>query len=127
LQQRSRAYLFRGDTRRAFETAREAVEKDPGALYLAQHLGDAALAAGEFDAAIVAYRNGLGILARGSGDPAARAKLYGRIGRVEERRGNPDRAYDAYRIALELDPAERRAVERIGAIEQPAGPRDDRH
>ena len=66
-------------------------------------------------------RGALALHARGSADPGTRARLYGRIGEAEERRGNAGRAYDAYKIALGLNPEEPRARKRVREMERAAG------
>ena len=44
-----------------------------------------------------------GIVARGSGSPAGRARFYRSIGRVEEALDRGASAYDAYRLAVEAN------------------------
>jgi O-antigen ligase/tetratricopeptide (TPR) repeat protein len=105
----------------ALAAARDAARRQPEAYDRAENLGDVALAAGDAEAAATGYRDALGILARGGGAAEYRARLYRKIGDAEARAGRPDRAYDAYRRALELDPDEARAREQVAHMEQAAG------
>ena len=105
----------------AISTIENAIAKQPEAAYLRVHLGDAAVAAGDSGTAVKAYRSALGILARESGSPAIRATLYRKIGQAHERRGDMDRAYDAYTMALELDPEEAYAGRRLREMKEAAG------
>jgi hypothetical protein len=43
------------------------------------------------------------------------------IGEAEELRGEPARAYDAYRMALKLHPEESHARKRVAEMERAAG------
>jgi len=118
---RSRARLETGEKKEAQEDARRARSLLPEEPRILENLGRVSLAAGDADAAVAAYREALGRVARGAGVPAARARLYRAIGEAEERRGRADRAYDAYRKALELDPRESHAGKRVTQMEKAAG------
>jgi tetratricopeptide (TPR) repeat protein len=121
LHQISRAHLQLGEPALAIEKIKMAISKEPQASYLAMQLGEAAIAAGEPEIAIEAFRRALGLLARSSSSPQARAALYGKIGQAEELRGDMGRAYDAYRMALELDPQEPHAGRRLREMREAAG------
>jgi len=121
LRQRSRSRVALGQLPAALEDARAACRLAPESPQHARHRGDVALAAGETDEALAAYRLALDQVARGSGDPGQRALLYARIGQVEERRGSGDRAYDAYRMALRLDPNQAQARRRVDELQRVAG------
>jgi len=121
LHQISRAHLKLGDPLRAVGVAREAIAKEPEAAYLHVQFGDATMAAGDFEATVGAFRSALGVLARSGGSPLARATLYRKIGQAEEGRGEMGRAYDAYRMALELNPDEPRAGRRLREMQEAAG------
>jgi tetratricopeptide (TPR) repeat protein len=121
LHQISRAHLDLEDSSSAIEVAERAIALQPRAAYLRVQLGDSALASGDPGAAIDAYRNALGILARESGNPLMRATIYRKIGQAEEHRGDMDRAYDAYSMALELNPDEAHAARRLREMSDAAG------
>jgi tetratricopeptide (TPR) repeat protein len=121
LLQRSRAWIALGQAPRALEDARAACTLASRSPQQARHLGDVALAAGDAAQALAAYRLALERLARGSGDARQRAELHARIGAAEERRGRGDRAHDAYRTALRLDPLQPQARRRIEDLERLAG------
>jgi tetratricopeptide (TPR) repeat protein len=116
LQQQSRAYLALHRRGRAVETAEQAAAMQPESAVLLEHLGSTLLASGDPARAIDAYQRTLGLMARGNATPARRAGIYGRIGRSEERMGNVDRAIDAYRMALRLDPNEPRSKRRLAEL-----------
>ncbi len=118
---RSRALVETGMGRAAAEDARRARSLLPQEPRILENLGRVSLAAGDADAAVAAYREALGRVARGAGAPAARARLYRAIGEAEEKRGRADRAYDAYRRALELDPRDSHAATRVRQMEKAAG------
>ncbi len=121
LSQRSRAWGAQGRAAEALADARRARELQPDLLARAEYLGDVALVADDEATALSSYRDALGIVARTNASPKHRARLYGKIGRAEEQRGRPDLAYDAYRMALELNPDEARARERVSEMERAAG------
>ncbi len=121
LHQVSRAYFALGDLQGAMAAARSARQKQPEAIYLALHFGDIALSSGAIEQAIEAYRNTLGLLAVSSRNPATRAGLYSKIGLAEERRGEMAKAYDAYRMAIKLNPGEPHAKKRLLEMEEAAG------
>jgi len=121
LRQRARAQLALGNADAAIEDARRARELEPEALHQAEHLGDVLVRAGRGSAAVTAYREALGLFARANAGGSARARLYRKIGQAEEQDGHPDRGYDAYRRALELDPDEVVARRRVTAMERAAG------
>jgi len=120
LLQLSRAHGALGDRERAVETARQA-ERIAPAAYVSEQLGSALGAAGDTEGAIAAYRRALAREAREGGDPRVRARLYRRIGQAEEIAGRAARAFEAYRRAVELDPAESVAVRRLAEMRAAAG------
>ena len=105
----------------AIAQASAAILLEPKKARYRESLGDVALAAEEFDLARKSYRDGIGIQARNGGGARYRAILYSKIGRSEEKDGRPDRAYDAYRIALDLDPEEWTAKSRMKTMREAAG------
>jgi tetratricopeptide (TPR) repeat protein len=121
LKQRARALVVLQEPALAIEAATRARQLQPEVPHRAETLGDVALGAGEHATAEAAYRDSLRLLARAKAGAVVRARLYRKIGQVEEDRGKPDRAYDAYRRALELNPAEPHARKRVAAMERAAG------
>ena len=116
LKWRSRAYIYLGRTELALEDAEAARKLQPQSAGLVGFAGQVLLLAGNADEAIGAFREALGLVARGRDQPLARASFYSGIGRAEESRGNPARAFDAYRMALRLDPGEAHAKKRLGEM-----------
>ena len=110
-----------GDGPRAIETARTARDTYPKGGYLGVFLGDTAYAVHDAELALSAYREALALLARSKAPEKVRARVYAKIGRAEEQRGHPDRAYEDYRRALKLDPEEPWAKRRVKEIEGAAG------
>ena len=102
-----RGALALGRREDAIAHAEAALGLRPESLRLASAAGSLALAGGRPDRAIAAFQSALRLSARhGAGSsPAVRARLYAQIGAAEEARGNPIAAYDAYTLALRLDPA----------------------
>jgi len=123
LQQRSRGLSSLGDIHGALSDARKALALEPGEPAYGYLVGDAALAAGETAEAIRAYRETLSLVARRSGGPSGRARLYRKIGEAQEAAGRPHDAYDSYRKALALVPDEPIARRRVEQMEAEAGVR----
>ncbi len=123
LKQSSRALMALERPDRAAAVARDARKLIPESSDLASHLGDILGRSGDSDGALEAYGEALALLARRSGRPSARARVYSRIGQVEERRGNVSEAYDAYKRAVHLDPDERHSARRLKQMESAAGVR----
>ena len=119
--QRSRAHEALGSTAKALEDGRAARALLPESPGMAAHLGKLLVSSGDPEAAIGTFREALGLSARSFGTAAARAKLYRQIGQAEESRGQPGRAYDAYLMALELNPEERHAKRRVAEMQRAAG------
>ncbi len=119
--QRARGYLALHEPERALEDAVRARTLEPDAPYRAEQLGDVALAARRGAAAVDALQHALRVLARAKAPPVVRARLYRKIGQAEELRSRPDLAYDAYKRALALAPAEAHASARVRAMERAAG------
>jgi|GEM_PF-6500250 len=117
----SRALSGQGREEEAVAQATAATRLEPELAQYQDALGDAALAAGDFDLARKAYRDGIGLLARQGKATGYRSLLYRKIGQVEEKAGRPDKAYDAYRIALELNPEEWFAGRRMKQMREAAG------
>jgi len=121
LRHRGRARLERGDLDGALEDLGRARELDPDAWIITVDEGAAYEKARRYAAAIEAYRQALLTMARGSASQPARAKVYSRIGRVEQLHGRPSRAYDAFRMALQLDPDDAAATRALASMESAAG------
>ena len=121
LSQRSRGFTALGDTAMALRVARQAAALQPDVPQYAEALGDAALEAQAADEAIEAFRGSLALVARRSGSPEWRARLYRRIGQAQEHAGRSHEAYDSYNKALALDPDEPIASRRVEEIERTAG------
>lgn len=121
--QLSRGKLATRDFSDALQAARRARELRPHDPELVGHLGRVALAAGDCRLAESAFQQTLAAIARDGGDPAARSQYYALIGSAEEQCGAPDRAYDAYKRALALDPDQAVAFKRVREMEEAAGTR----
>ncbi len=121
LRQRSAALTAMGEAEPAVADARRARDLAPEDPSFADHLGRTLSAAGKTDEAVAAFREALALLARGSGDRGYRARIYAEIGQVEEKRGQPARAYDAYARAVELDPEQPLAARRLRDMKKAAG------
>ncbi len=93
----------------------------PETYWLSERLGDVAAAAGEYERALSALNDALRKHAIGSANPLPRARLYRKIGDVEQSRGRPDRAYDAYQRALATNPDDEQARRRLTEIELSVG------
>ena len=120
LRQRSRAHLALDDPVPALTDARQARDRVLSPSYV-EHLGDVLLSTGSAAEAIEAFRVALGLVARGGGNPATRVRLYSKLGQAEERRGSMARAYDAYKLALRLDPDDALSRRRIEEMQKAAG------
>ena len=68
-----------------------------------------------------AFQEAIGLLAKKGGAENYRAVLYRKIGQAEEISRRPDKAYDAYRRALELNPEEPVAKRKIREMREAAG------
>jgi tetratricopeptide (TPR) repeat protein len=123
LVQVARARTALSDPEGGLEAVRRARAMDPENPRFAQQEGDTALEAGMAEAAMAAYREALAILAPLNPRPERRAMLHRKIGQAEELRGRMDRAYDAYKLALSIDPDEAFARRRIEEMEAAAGVR----
>lgn len=121
LGQRSRALAALGRAGDALADARRARELQPALFPRAEQLGDVALTSGDAVLALSAYRDALGIVSKTSAGKLQRSRLYRKIGVAEEQRGRTDLAYDAYRRALELNPEETKAAERVAEMQRAAG------
>ena len=121
LRQISAARLETGNAAGALAAASEAAAILPDDAGLAEHAGRVALRAGRAPEAARAFRDALAVLSRTSGSPRSRARLYAAIGSAEEARGRPDLAFDAYRMAVGLDPAAEPAARRLREMGRAAG------
>ena len=119
--QRSRAHLELKNFEDALRDAKGASAKLPQRPSVSDHLGSVALRVGDVELAVRSFREALGKVARTGGNPHTRARLYRRIGQAEEHRNRPDRAYDAYKKALALNPEEPVARRRVAEMEAAAG------
>jgi tetratricopeptide (TPR) repeat protein len=79
------------------------------------------LVSGDADLAIVAFREAIALAARSGAGPHVRANLYREIGRAQEARGDLPQAYDAFKMALRLNPEEPYARKRVDEMEAAAG------
>ena len=121
LAQLSRGHQRLGDHARAISAAKRAVAVQPDAYWLSERLGDAAAADRQYDYAMSALNDALRKVASHAAHPLQRARLYRKIAAVEQSRGRPDRAYDAYKRALAADPNDALAKQRIEEMERAAG------
>lgn len=118
---RSRAKAALDDRDGALADAAAARKLRPSELRHAEHYGNLAAAAGRRDEALAAYREALALAVRQNAAPSIRARLYASIGRGEEAASRLDRAYDAYKKAVEADPAEPWASKRLKEMGKAAG------
>jgi tetratricopeptide (TPR) repeat protein len=123
--QMARASTALGVPSRALVEAAAALRASRSSPSLAEGVGDVALSTADPELAVTGYRQALALVARASGDPTVRARLYAKIGRAEEAGGDIDRAYDSYGMALKLDPAQPLARARVSAMEDAAGVKKD--
>jgi uncharacterized protein HemY len=121
LLQKSRASLALGDLASALADAAAARSLRPNAARFVEHLARVHAQSGNPSGAVKVLREVLAVLAHESPDPATRARIYRKIGQAEEGCGRPGRAYEAYRIALELDADEQFAGKRVAEMEADAG------
>jgi tetratricopeptide (TPR) repeat protein len=121
LAQLAQAELSTGNPAKALELARKARALRPAEAAKVEFAGRVALAAGETEEAIRAYRDALGLVAREGGSDRYRAYLYVLLGQAEEKRGRPDVAYDHYKRALALDPERKDAAGRLEGMRVGAG------
>jgi len=117
LTHRSRAWAALGESDRAVEDARMARDHQPQSPPFAEYHGNIALQVRRPDAAIEAFVDALALEARGAGDAATRARLYRKLGQARERRGQLPEAYDAYKLALKVNPEEAYAKRRVAEME----------
>ena len=120
LAQLSRGYQRVGDHARAISAAQRAVAARPDVHWLSERLGTAAAADRQYDYALSALNDALRKIAIHSANSLPRARLYRKIAEVEQSRGRPDRAYDAYQHALAADPDDALAKQRIAEMERGA-------
>ncbi|TDI49750.1 MAG: tetratricopeptide repeat protein [Acidobacteria bacterium] len=121
LAQLSRGHQRLGDHASAISAAERAVAVQPDTHWLSERLGDAAAAGGQYDYALSALNDALRKIAIQAANPLPRARLYRKIAEVEQTRGRPDRAYDAYKRALAANPDDAQAQQRILEMERAAG------
>lgn len=122
MRQRALSLLSRGDRQQAAEEARAAARIQPDSASLQEFAGQVALAAGEGEEALGAFRRALHLAAQAGAGRPWRARLYREIGQAEEQAGRPDRAYDFYLKALELEPEEPHARKRVREMREAARP-----
>lgn len=122
LRQRALALLARGERKEALEEAHAAAALQPDGPSFQEFLGQVALSAGDSEKAVKSFRSALRLAARAGAAGPWRARLYRQIGQSEERAGRPDLGYDAYLKALELDPSDSHARERVRQLRQAARP-----
>ena len=120
LAQLSRGHQRLGDHASAISAAERAVVAQPDKSWLSERLGDAAAAGEHYDQALSALNDALRKIAIQAANPLPRARLYRKIAEVEQSRGRPDRAYDAYQRALAADPDDALAKQRIAEMERAA-------
>jgi tetratricopeptide (TPR) repeat protein len=121
LKWRARAHLMSGRRRDARSDALAALALAPAVAGYAEFAGQTQLLAADAAGAAGSFRLALAGLAREGAGASDRARLYAAIGRAEEEGGNLTRAYDAYRMALDLHPTEPDAREGMERMRQAAG------
>lgn len=123
LVQASRAARAAEDPVTALEFASEAARHSADGFEALHALGLAQLASGDAESAVRSLRKAVAGAARMGSGTHYRSRLYSDLGRAEERAGRPDRAYDDYRRALELDPESAFPRQRLEAMRRSAGAR----
>jgi tetratricopeptide (TPR) repeat protein len=121
LMQRATARIALGEAGPALADARAARALQPSHYRFSDGLARVALGAGDLDLAETSFRESLRELAAANASAERRARTHSELGRIEDRRGRPDRAYDSYRRALDLDPDEPLAKRRIEEMRSAAG------
>lgn len=121
LRQVARARAALGDLDGARDAADAACRTAPDEPGIHEDLGNVALRQGDHGAALAAFRDALAAAARRDSPPRFRARMYRRIGVVEEARGRPELAYDAFRRAVALDPDDPVAAKRLREMREAAG------
>lgn len=121
LRQLARAHSALDELDAAREAAASACRIAPDEPGPYEDLGNIAFRLGDHDGAVAAFRSALGAAARGDAPPRFRARMYSRIGTVEEARGRPDQAYDSFRRAVAIDPDDPVASARLRAMRDDAG------
>lgn len=86
-----------------------------------ERLGDVNFESAEPGVALVDYHRALTIIASQRDSERVLARLYRKIGQAEEKAGHPDKAFDAYRIAVELNADDEFCRARLEAMEDAAG------
>ena len=120
LAQLSHGHQHIGNHAAAISAAELAVAAQPDTHWLSERLGDAAAAGGHYEHALSALNDAIRMTAIHEPNPLRRARLYRKIAAVEQSRGRPDRAYDAYKRALAADPDDEQAARRIAEMERAA-------
>jgi tetratricopeptide (TPR) repeat protein len=121
LAQRARGLAGWGDGPGAIADARAASALQPEDGTFVVNLGQVALTARDGETAAKAFRDALALAAKGGWGASSRANLHANVGMAEELRGRPDRAFDAYRTAVSLDPNQPHASRRLREMKSAAG------
>lgn len=112
----ARADLALGNPEEAERHAYDAVQASPQNARYKELLADCSARLGRDDAAIDALTKSLSTALATGTSAGQRGRLYRKLGEVYERKGEGDRAYDAYRRALELVPGDPIATQRLSHI-----------
>jgi tetratricopeptide (TPR) repeat protein len=96
--------------------ARRAVSKEPTRSQLHELLSDCLGRLGRNDEALGSLELALVAAVKGGTSNGQRGRLYRKMGEAYERQGRGDRAYEAYRRAIELVPDDTTTSERLQSI-----------
>jgi len=116
-----RAASAAGDPGTAYRSGQNALRLWPADPRFCEFAATAALESGKPGEAEATLRDGLARLAAVDGTEAWRGRLYRYLGETYDRMGRGDEAVVAYRRALEQDPQETVARERLAQIESLIG------
>lgn len=112
----ARSCFASGQFAEAEELARRAVKMNSASPQWHELLGDCLGSLGRNDEALASLASALHAAVTGKPSNGQRGRLYRKMGEAYERAGQGDRAYDAYRRALELVPEDPVANDRLLSI-----------
>lgn len=121
LAERGRAMASLGNRPSAAATLEELRSLQSPDWVVRELLGEDFILLGDGPNALLTLHSALEFAAATQVDGATMARLYRRLGQAEEIAGQPERAFDAYRQALRLDPGETFARVRLGSMASAAG------